>query len=83
MAIHKGKIIHQYLDDWLVRATSHQVCLQHIQDLVKICQEHRLAGIFGKLRTGTKANLRFCRLPVQPQDLSGPTNTGPVAEPSG
>ena len=31
--------IHQYLDDWLVRATSHWVCLQHNQDLVKVCQE--------------------------------------------
>ena len=39
MAIHKGIRIHQYLDDWLVRARSHQACLQHTQDLVKICQE--------------------------------------------
>ena len=39
MAIHKGIIIHQYLNAWLVRATSYQVCLQHTQDLVKICQE--------------------------------------------
>ena len=39
MVIHKGIRIHQYLDDWLVRATSNQVCLQHTQDLVKICQE--------------------------------------------
>ena len=39
MAIHMGIRIHQYLDDWLVGATSHQVCLQHTQDLVKICQE--------------------------------------------
>ena len=39
MAIHKGIRTHQYLDDWLVRARSHQVCLQHTQDLVKICQE--------------------------------------------
>ena len=39
MAIHKGIRTHQYLDDWSVRATSHQVCLQHTQDLVKICQE--------------------------------------------
>ena len=39
MAIHKGIRIHQYLDDWMVRATSHQVCLQHTQDLVKICQD--------------------------------------------
>ena len=39
MAIHKGIRIHQYLDDWLVRAGSHQVCLQHTQELVQICQE--------------------------------------------
>ena len=26
MAFQRG-IIHQYLDDWLVRATSHQTCL--------------------------------------------------------
>ena len=39
MAIHKGIRIHQYLDDWLVRARSHRVCFQQTQDLVKICQE--------------------------------------------
>ena len=39
MAMHKGIRIHQYLDDWLVRASSHQICLRHTQDLVKICQK--------------------------------------------
>ena len=39
MAIHKGIRIHQYLDDRLVRARSHQLCLQHIQDLVIMCQD--------------------------------------------
>ena len=39
MAMCKSIKIHQYLDDRLVRATSHHVCLQHTQDLVKICQE--------------------------------------------
>ena len=39
MAIHKGIRIHQYLDDWLVRATSHQACLQHTHNLVEICQK--------------------------------------------
>ena len=39
MATHKGIRIHQYLDDWLVRATSHQVCCQHTQDLVRMCRE--------------------------------------------
>ena len=39
MATHKGIRIHQCLDDWLVRATSHQVCRQHTQDLVRMCRE--------------------------------------------
>ena len=37
MAIQKGIRIHQYLDDWLVRATSHRECLLHTQVLVKMC----------------------------------------------
>ena len=83
MAIHKGIRIHQYLDDWLVRARSHQVCLQHTQDLVKICQELGWLVNLEKSETGTKADLRCCRLPVRPRSRSGPTNTGLVAEPSG
>ena len=39
MAIQKGIRIHQYLDDWLVRATSHRVCLQHTHILVKMSQD--------------------------------------------
>ena len=39
MAIHRGIRIHQYLNDCLVRATSHQACLQHTQKLVEICQK--------------------------------------------
>ena len=39
IAIHKGIRIHQYLDDWLVRASSHSICLQHTQTLVKMCQD--------------------------------------------
>ena len=35
----EGIRIHQYLDDWLVRATSHQTCLQHTQTLVALCRE--------------------------------------------
>ena len=38
MAIQNGIRIRQYLDDWLVRATSLRVCLQHTQDLVKMCR---------------------------------------------
>ena len=39
LAMREGIRIHQYLDDWLVRATSHRVCLQHIQTLVSLCRE--------------------------------------------
>ena len=43
----------------------------------------RLAGEFGQVRAGSKADLRFCRLPVRPQGRSGPTDPRPLAEPSG
>ena len=39
MALQKGIRIHQYLDDWLVRASTHDTCLQHTQSLVTLCQE--------------------------------------------
>ena len=39
MASHKGIRIPQYLDDWLVRAKSHSICLQNTQTLVRICQK--------------------------------------------
>ena len=43
----------------------------------------RLAGKSGEVETGAQTNLRFCRLPVRPEGRSGPTYTGPVAEPPG
>ena len=43
----------------------------------------RLAGEFGKVRAGSKADLRFCRLPVRPPGKSGPTDPRQVAKPSG
>ena len=39
MALQRGIRIHQYLDDWLVRVTSHQTYLQHTQTLVALCRE--------------------------------------------
>ena len=39
MAQNKGLIFHQYLEDWLLRATSHQTCLYHTQSLVAVCQD--------------------------------------------
>ena len=39
MALQRGIRTHQYLDDWLVRASTHDTCLQHTQTLVTLCQE--------------------------------------------
>ena len=39
LAMGKGIRIHQYLDDWLVRAKSCQACLQQTQTLVALCRE--------------------------------------------
>ena len=39
VAFQKGIRIHQYLDDWLVRASTHHTCLQHTQTLVTLCEE--------------------------------------------
>ena len=39
LAMREGIRVHQYLDDWLVRATSYRVCLQHTQTLVSLCRE--------------------------------------------
>ena len=38
LAMKQGIRIHQYLDDWLVRARSHQTCLQHTQTLVTLVE---------------------------------------------
>ena len=39
MSLHKVIRIHPYLDDWSVRAISHQTCLHHTQTLAILCSE--------------------------------------------
>ena len=39
MAQNKGIRIHQYLDDWLLRAPSRQIGFQHTQTLLNLCRE--------------------------------------------
>ena len=79
MPLQRGIRIHQYLDDWLVRATSHQTCLQHTQTLVALSRT-RLAGESGKVRTGPKTGLQLRRLPVRPQGGQGQTHTIALAD---
>ena len=35
----RGIRLHQYLDDWLIRSTTYQDCLQQTNTLVGLCQE--------------------------------------------
>ena len=80
MDLHNGIRIHQYLEDWLVRARSHQICLQHTEELVQMGQNLGWLVNLEKIRTGSKTGLRLCRLPVRPEKWSGLTNSGPVAD---
>ena len=63
MALQRGIRIHQYLEDWLVRARSHHTCLQHTQTLVTLSRT-RLAGEQGEIRTRPKTGFQLRRLPV-------------------
>ena len=78
MALQRGIRIHQYLDDWLVRATSHQTCLQHTQALVALLR-FRLAGE-QEVRTGSKTGFQLRRLPVRPQGWQGQTHSRVLAD---
>ena len=75
----KGIRIHQYLDDWLVRASTHDTCLQHTQTHHTV-PGARVAGEQGKIRTGPTAGLQLCRLPVRPEGGQGQTNRGTLAD---
>ena len=39
MAQARGIKIHRYLDDWLLRAPSPEICLQHARTLLALCQQ--------------------------------------------
>ena len=82
MAIHKGIRIHQYLDDWLVRAESYQICLQHTQELVQICQN--LGWIINLEKSELEPKLIFNFVGYQFDLKAGRVrpSPGPVADPS-
>ena len=76
MALQRGIRIHQYLDDWLVRATFHRTCVQHTQSLVALCRE---LGWLVVVRTGSKRGFQLCRLPVHPERVQGQIHTRVLA----
>ena len=82
LAMREGIRIHQYLDDWLVRATSHQVCLQQTKILVSLCRELGVAGKRGQIIAGTQTSFQLRRLPVRLERGQGQTHPRTLADPS-
>ena len=78
MALHKGIKIHQHLDDWLVRARSHQTCLQHT--LVALCQELGCIINIELSELDLKQVFNFYRLPVRPKGGPGQTHPRVLAD---
>ena len=82
MALQKGIRTHQYLDDWLVRASTHDTCLQHAaySNPGHTLSGTRVAGEQGEIRTGPQTGLQLRRLPVRPQRGKGQTNRRTLAD---
>ena len=73
--------IHQYLDDWLLRAPCPKTCLQHTQTLLALC--HELGWVVNLKKSElTSICFQFRRLPLQPVDRSCLTHSGKVGYPS-
>ena len=79
MALQRGIRIHQYLDDWLVRASSHETCLPTYTELGSSLPRSRLASEQGKVRAGPKTGFQLRRLPVRPERRQGQTHTRALA----
>ena len=75
----RGIRIHQYLDDWLLRAPTPETCPDPLGPLpgVRVGCKHE------KVRANPTTGPQFRRLPVRPGDRSGPTHSGPVDNPPG
>ena len=79
MAQARGIRIHQYLDDWLLRAPCQATCLQHTRTLLALCQG--LGSKHEKIGTDSSTGFQFRWLPVRPVDRSGLAHSGPVVYP--
>ena len=79
MAQARGIRIHQYLDDWLLRAPSPEICLQHTQTLSTV----GVGSKYDKIGVSSQTGLQFCRLLVRPDHRSSSTHSRPVGSTSG
>ena len=77
----QGIRIHQYLDDWLVRAQCQETCRLHTQTL-GLVPRIKVGGKHEQIRTYTSTGFQFRRLPVRSIVRSGPTHSGQMDPPS-
>ena len=64
MAQSRGIRIHQYLDDWLIRAPTKESCHQGTQSLLTLCQELGWLVNLQKSELEPKTGVQICGLPV-------------------
>ena len=72
MAQSRGISIHQYLDDWLIRAPTKESCHHGTQSLLALCQE------LGWVVNLQKSDFRVCGLEVRSLSRTGQTDPEPL-----
>ena len=80
VALQRGIRIHQYLDNWLVRATSPPNLSPAYTDLGSSLSRTRLVGKQGEVRTGSKTGFQLHRLPVRLERGQGQTHIRALAD---
>ena len=78
MAQSRGIRIHQYLDDWLIRAPTKESCHQGTQSLLALCQELGWVVNLQKSRARTQTDFRVRGLQVQSLSRTGLTDPEPL-----
>ena len=81
MAQARNICMHQYLDDWLIRAKEKELCFWYTQTLLALCQELGWVVNLKKFRTGTQTDFPLCRRPVDLATRSSQTHSGMVGSP--
>ena len=82
LALRRGIRIHQYLDDWLVRAKSPPSLPSAHTKITDSLQRLGMAGKRREIRAGTQADFQFRRLPVRFGKGQSQTYPGTLASPN-
>ena len=82
MAQSRGIRIHQYLDDWLLRAPCRETCVNQTQTLMALVSAVGMVSQFAKVRTCSPTGVQLCRLSFRPLQGSSEADSGEVANPN-